>query len=128
MTKVTAKILEDGEILELVGEVLAIHEDDIVLKLDGGGECTIAKEDLLEPLGEVVLVLPDVVPDVKVEKKVEGKVPELKEGGKLWKVVQLMKANPNATRKQIISKIVELKIMATEAGASTYHQNAKKYL
>jgi hypothetical protein len=132
MSKVQiAKVLEGNDIIELEGVVKEITDDNIILDLVGGGEVTINKEDLLEPLTDKVIDNSNTEEVKTVEKSetvVVKKLPALKPGSKLARVVELCDANPNLKRKELIALIVQNGIMASEAGASTYHQNAKPYL
>jgi len=132
MQLIKAKIEENGQVVDIIGHLYSTLQDSIVLVLPEGGQMTIPKDDLVEPieyLKDEVIELPKQ----KVEVKKDGvtvvkKLPPLKEGGKLAKVVALCDANPNASRKELIAMIVETGIMTSLAGASTYHQNAKPYL
>lgn len=131
MQRVTAKINLDGteEIFE--GGLKSNDENGLVLVLSSGSEISFPKEDVInfQTSNDIFILDSGDAPtnDEKPQtatKKTGLKAPSLK----LKKVIDLCVANPNATRKQILSKIVELKIMNTEAGASTYHQNAKPYV
>jgi len=133
MSKVQiAKILEGNDVVELEGVVKEVTDDNIVLELTSGGEVTLSKEDLLEPLTDKVIDNSGTTSEVPAAPTgtatVVKKLPALKPGSKLARVVELCKANPGLKRKELIAKIVSEGIMATEAGASTYHQNAKPYL
>ena len=51
----------------------------------------------------------------------------LREGSKQQKVVEMMKQNPDLTRKEYINMIIE-QFGMSKAGASTYHQNGKRHI
>lgn len=135
MNKVIVK-MNDGEIFE--GGLVTMDSDLIVMRLPEGGtmevrtgDCASAIQDGLITIDNKPVRTVEVNGEkVKKEKKevVKGDRSTLKEGSKLKLVVDLCDANPKATRKQLISMILEAGIMTSEPGASTYHQNAKPYL
>ena len=51
----------------------------------------------------------------------------LRPNSKQSKVVEMIRQNPNLERKQYIEMIIR-QFGMSKAGASTYHQNSKKYL
>lgn len=132
MKKAIVKVLEGEKVVEeVVGGLKEVLEDEVVLVLSEGGEAHFQKEDVLVEMTDEVFVLSKGEEKVEVKKvkkeKVEGELKALKEGSKLAQVVAICKANPTATRKELIALIVE-QVGMTAAGASTYHQNAKPYL
>lgn len=135
MQKVIARIKLDDSVETVEGGLKSYDETSLVLVLPQGGEATYPKNDVEDlNITDQVFELSQVAPvteepKAKKEKtKVEGtELKPLKEGSKLAQVVEICKANPNATRKEVIALIVEATGMSA-AGASTYHQNAKAYL
>lgn len=76
-----------------------------------------------EAINLTIVVKP--IPD-KIIKSIEPHTPkEVKVGSKLERAVAIVKANPNASRKELITMFVE-QLSMTPAGASTYVYNAKK--
>jgi hypothetical protein len=132
MRNVKVKMIDEqtNEVYDVVGLLKESNEDNIVLILPEGGEMVISKDDIAG-VTDVVVRLPHTEKKGGKKEKVvlkEGELKPLKVGSMLEKVVLLCKANPNATRKELIAMIVETGIMKSSAGASTYHQMAKPYL
>jgi hypothetical protein len=131
MQKAIAKVNIDGEVETFVGALKSNDGDSIVLVLDSGGEMSFPKSDVEDlNITDEVIDLPEEpkAEAPKIEKtKVTGELKPLKVGSKLHQVVEICRANPNMVRKEQIALIME-QVGMTQAGASTYHQNAKPYL
>lgn len=134
-----------SEIITVEGGLKAWNEDVLVFQLPEG-EATYPKDDVedLKILDEVFVLerpvkLPEYTetkkPEVKVQKeakektvKVEGELKAPKPGSPLETIVNICKANPTMSRKQILPLLKAALPDKSDGFISTYHQTAQKHL
>lgn len=123
--KVVVKGEENGVEFEHFGVVLNFNDTNVTLQ-SVYGEMTINPnvDNISVHIGDLPLIVRDVeIDNYKTETKKTG----LRNGSKQQLVVDMMLKNPNLERKDYINMIVE-QFGMSKAGASTYHQNAKKHI
>lgn len=124
----------DGSIKKFEAWMERSTSDHVFLILEDASKLKLCKDDICGIVDHKVKVKKEagsyLIPKDKKEKVElkEGELKPLKVGSMLWKVVELMKEHPTKSRKEIIDLIIKTEIMTSSAGASTYHQMAKKYL
>lgn len=135
--KAIAKIMVDGELITVEGGLKDWDNDYLYFLLPEGGEAMYPKDDVedlqrfeeLFVLKKTTVKVPTNTNTTTSEKKPTTQGPKtLKPGSALEQVVNICRANPTLTRKQIIAKIIEAMPGKTEGFASTYHNLAMKHI
>lgn len=126
---------ENGEEFSHIGRIEKINDKRVALQTKKGLMEFSTKDGTLVPHKAVDLT-PDEVPEVEASapvEKTETKVraPRKKSTGegpsKQEQVIEIVKSNPEASRKELIDLVVK-QLGMTPAGASTYVYNAKQAL
>jgi hypothetical protein len=142
MDRVMAKIIDNGNEQIIEAGLEKWDETTLYLVLKDGSQKPVPKNDVLalQITNKVFYLDGQEVPPEEPEEIVEEKKPftiapmgsKQKKGDgqpsfKLQQCIDIVKANPNLARKTVIMAIMK-KTGMSEAGASTYHQLAKKHL
>lgn len=126
-----------SEVITVEGGLVRWDEDNLVFLLPEGGEATYPKDDVEDlKITDELFVLKKTTTrvtetkaaPVKKEKENSDTPKTLKPGSALEQVVNICRANPTLTRKQMIAKILEAMPGKTEGFASTYHNMAMKHI
>lgn len=145
MKRATMKIMKGEEVVEMIeGGFIRADGDKVIMQLVEGGEAHFPKDDdhWLE-MSDELFVMPGGVVKVTIDdsgftsgvkapaapKAAKGLTP-LKPGSAIEQVVNIIKASGlDATKdRKALLPMIMAAMGKSEGWASTYHQNAKKYL
>jgi len=144
MDRAIAKIKKDGQVETIIAGLESWTENQLIFVLGNGEQLTVQKDDVEAlQITNKTFYLDGQAPEVEEpdpEDLYEEKKPfviapmgsQRKKGDgqpsfKLQQCIDIVQANPNLPRKTILLAIMK-KTGMSEAGASTYHQLAKKHL